>query len=635
MYNSLAYYLIGFVAAFLLTYLLTAILADLAPKYNLFLDMPGSRRLHVKAVPRCGGLAIFIGFQIAAWFLLILPGFDQVSGHFAPEWFQNYLIASAALLVLGLLDDQRPLAWGIKLIGQVAVAIFMFACGVSVDSLLALELPTWATLAATVLWFIAIINAFNLIDGLDGLATGLAIAGAAGLAAVSFLSRSPADTILLLTLIGACLGFLRFNFHPARIFLGDSGSMFLGFTLATVALSRGAKMTMLTALAIPLLAAGVPIFDTLLAIWRRSVRSWRNGRSGTASAVAHADMEHLHHRLVRAGLSQRKVAFLLYGAALFMAGIGVLSIIYNTQAGAIFFLALIAAGYIAVRHLAHTELWDSGTLIIEGLRRPTRPTLAVVLCPLLDLMFLGSSLFFSLWLALPFPSVSDLKLLFLESISLWVGCPYLAMVFSKSYSRVWSRARVSEFVALAAALLLGVAVSMGITALVFQPPLRLLLTTTILYSALSGALICGLRALPRAIRDLMEFAAGGQEHSQGGVLVYGAGLSCSLYLKNQYERMMQSGQHLTLVGLVDDDVNLRKRVVHGYRVLGCSEEIPALVDRYQITKIVLACTPPLGRRAKLIRFAAARGITLVEWRCSEELQKLEMQQETLPKRLAF
>ena len=197
------------------------------------------------------------------------------------------------------------------LIGQLSIASMVyFWCGISFRSVLPM-LPWWIDFPFTVFWIVGAVNAFNLIDGLDGLASGLAVIAATGMAGSLFFLESPGQMFLYLAFIGSLLGFLRYNFNPASIFLGDTGSMFLGFFLSTMPLATNTSGSFLVGIGVPLLAMGVPIFDTALAIVRRTVRALikkesNSDRGGTK--LMQPDSDHIHHRLLRRFVSQRKTA---------------------------------------------------------------------------------------------------------------------------------------------------------------------------------------------------------------------------------------------------------------------------------------------------------------------------------------
>ncbi len=266
---------------------------------------PGGRRIHQRATPVLGGLAMYIGFGLSA---AIYSTSRQTEG---------LLLSAAVITGLMVLDDRGGIAPPIKLGFQLLaslLAVIVFGIEIKFISLPGHDVVNFAPAVAiplSLFWFVGMQNTINLIDGVDGLAAGVVaiVAGAIMLAAIS-LSR-PDIVILAGCLIGACLGFLIFNWHPARIFMGDTGSNFLGFTLAALSILSVAKVAVVISLVVPILALTIPILDTGLAILRRRVRG---------QSIATGDAEHLHHRLLDYGLSPRETSLVFYfGTAIFAA----------------------------------------------------------------------------------------------------------------------------------------------------------------------------------------------------------------------------------------------------------------------------------------------------------------------------
>lgn len=283
-------------------------------------DAPGGRRQHDGHVPRLGGVAVAGGAvtAVVAGRVLALPPFDRLADQ---GWSLAWLAAASLVIVLvGLVDDVRGLGPRVKLAGQIAAALVAVAGGYAVDLV---TVPLTGTtvdlgvagLVLTVLWIVAVTNALNLIDGLDGLAAGVALIASITLAIVSVLEGRPGGAVLGACLGGALLGFLPSNLPPARVFLGDSGSLLIGFWLSILSLQAVQKTSTAVLLLASILALGVPLLDTALAIARRLVAA---GPAG----VFTADREHIHHRLLRSGRSPRGVLAVLYAAC--VAG-GVLS----------------------------------------------------------------------------------------------------------------------------------------------------------------------------------------------------------------------------------------------------------------------------------------------------------------------
>jgi UDP-GlcNAc:undecaprenyl-phosphate GlcNAc-1-phosphate transferase len=300
------------VAAFVLAMLITAITTPFVTRAALAagaVDEPGARRVHTRRVPRLGGIAIAIGF------FLPLVALFALRTHAALIFFSRGsvtagLVAGSLLVVgAGLVDDIKGLGAKAKLLIQTTAATVAFAGGMRIEGI---ELPWigalhlgWLALPATVLWIVGIVNAMNLIDGLDGLAAGIAFFACLTNFAVASLTGNVYILLVTASLGGAVVGFLFYNFNPAKIFMGDSGSMFLGFVLASASLLGAGtqKSPTLIAIVVPILALGVPILDMLMTIARRFLER---------RSIFSADRGHIHHRLLDMGLTHRRSVMSLY-----------------------------------------------------------------------------------------------------------------------------------------------------------------------------------------------------------------------------------------------------------------------------------------------------------------------------------
>lgn len=618
--DTIIKYPIVFFTGFLVAFFLTPLVRATAIKLSI-VDRPGERRLNQVVVARGGGIAVFLGFHVACAVIFLVP-WTPFEGNLDLQWWIHFIGVSAFVVFLGFLDDVFDIRPLYKLLGQIAAAVVMFFLNVRVGNALGAELPLVINLALTVLWFVLITNAFNLIDGLDGLATGLASIAAFGLAGALVFQRQPGDVLVLLGLIGSCLAFLRYNFHPASIFLGDCGSMFLGFSLASIALSTSSAGTVLASIGVPLLAVGIPIFDTLLTIWRRSVRKLFPSLRIIfgASGLMQADMEHLHHRLVKSGHTQTRVAVWLYTANVVLVAVGLLSLIYSSHAVGIYLITFVVGTYVVVRHVAHVELWDSGSLILAGLRRPSHPMIAAMAYPAIDFLLLILALASAILLQSPQVIFSELKLNVIESIPIWCGMPFLSLFFIRTYSRVWSRARVSDFSTLVIGLIMGVLLSCGVAVIVEPRSLTNLSFHPLVYYGVALTLVMGIRALPRILQDLMALMHRDSQvdgSSSRAILIYGAGDGAMLYLKQK--SLSAHVQRTRVVGLLDDDRQLRKRIVYGYRVLGEFKDLVSLVARYGVTDLIITAPLSSERMSEVLHFAEDLAITVTHWATEEKI----------------
>ena len=310
------------VAAFATTLLLTPLAKRLAIRFDA-VDYPSKRRINKRPIPRLGGLAVFAGLAVAC----IL----QVAGTILWDWpsalvphpsmainYPMLAISFLMIVITGTVDDIVSLSPKMKLAGQLLAACVAAASGLLIHVIVnpfstGAEIQLgWLAYPITVIYLVAYTNIINLIDGLDGLACGIsAIAGASMFLFAVLAGRSDAAA-LSIALIGSCLAFLRYNFNPASIFLGDSGSLLLGFALGSISLLNVSRIAALTSLALPLIVAGVPILDTFSAIIRRK---------RAHVSIGQADKGHIHHRLIQEGFDQRQAVLLMYGwSAILSAG---------------------------------------------------------------------------------------------------------------------------------------------------------------------------------------------------------------------------------------------------------------------------------------------------------------------------
>jgi UDP-GlcNAc:undecaprenyl-phosphate GlcNAc-1-phosphate transferase len=295
----------GFLVAFAVVVVLTPAVGRVARVLGV-VDEPGeTRRMHLRAVPRLGGLAIFLG--------IFIPGlaFLDLSGA-----YRGILLGAAVATAVGMADDFRGLPWGLKLAGQGLAAGIAIHFGVYIDRfsfpiLGVHELPYWFSVVVTLLWIVGMMNVINLLDGMDGLAAGISAIAGATFAILALELGRPEAAVLSAIVAGACLGFLRHNFYPARIFMGDSGSHLLGFVLATVAIQGSLKTAATVALIFPLIVLAVPILDTSFVIAKRL----KYGRPLTEPTPWH-----LYHRFRNIGFTQRRAAIYFYIWGLVLAG---------------------------------------------------------------------------------------------------------------------------------------------------------------------------------------------------------------------------------------------------------------------------------------------------------------------------
>lgn len=324
--------LAAFACAAVIAFASTPLVKILAHKVGA-IDVPkDSRRMHKVPIPRMGGLAIFLGFLFSV--LLFIDITPQLQG---------ILIGAVVIVVLGIVDDIVPLPALLKFVVQIAAALIVVYHGTRITMFSNpnifsenshINLGMWSV-PITVLWIVAITNAVNLIDGLDGLAVGVSSIASFSLFIITIIVPEHNIALLMAALAGACIGFMPYNFNPAKIFMGDTGSTFLGFILASVSVQGLFKFYTVISFAVPFLILGLPIFDTMFAIGRRLIHG-QNPMS--------ADRGHVHHRLIDMGFNQKQSVTILY----LMSGLLGLSAVVLTSSGEIKALFLVLAVILAI-----------------------------------------------------------------------------------------------------------------------------------------------------------------------------------------------------------------------------------------------------------------------------------------------
>ena len=352
----IAYAALALLVAGMVSFLTTPVVKTFAYKVGA-IDVPkDERRMHKVPIPRLGGLAIFIGFMIS----ILL--FAQIT----PE-MRSILLGAVIIVVLGVVDDITPLPAMLKFVVQIVAALIPALNGVTI---LAFSNPNifsnnlyWVlgglSIPFTVLWIVAITNAVNLIDGLDGLANGVSAISAATMLVIALVGGQTQVAIVLAALVGACVGFMPYNMNPAKMFMGDTGATFLGYILATMSIQGLFKYYAVISFVVPFLILGLPIFDTAFAFIRRIA----HGQS-----PMHADRSHIHHRLIDMGLNQKQAVATLY---VISAILGLSAVVLTTggeQKAMMLFAALCIVALVAARVVFPKEVREELHEELEEIR---------------------------------------------------------------------------------------------------------------------------------------------------------------------------------------------------------------------------------------------------------------------------
>lgn len=302
-----------FAIALVVSYLLTPFVRSIAVKLNIMVQ-PGGRRVHSRPMPLWGGIAIFAAFSIACLIISKIGG--SALNPSVP--MIGVIVSGALILTVGLLDDIKELSAGVQALAIVTAALILTTFGVKIQFLSnpfghppMFILGSVVSIFITVVWVFAVTKTIDFMDGLDGLAAGIGAIAAGILAIMAYYSKQPNVALMAAALSGACIGFLRFNFNPAKIFMGTGGSQFIGFALAAISIIGAFKVAAAMAIALPILVFGVPILDGAFVIFKRILNR---------QPVHIADKSHLHHRLLEKGLSHKQVVLVIYAMCIVLGG---------------------------------------------------------------------------------------------------------------------------------------------------------------------------------------------------------------------------------------------------------------------------------------------------------------------------
>jgi UDP-N-acetylmuramyl pentapeptide phosphotransferase/UDP-N-acetylglucosamine-1-phosphate transferase len=352
-------YLSVYLGSAVLALVITPILIKLAHRIQA-VDRPGVRTVHTQPMPRIGGVAIFLSAMFLFAAVLCL---DNVIGEafrsMKPQLVTLFCSASFVFLI-GLVDDLRGLPARFKLMAELLAGgslclagVCIFSVGITRQWTLSLGFLSWPI---TLLWIVGVTNAVNLSDGLDGLAAGVSAVACAVIAVFAIYDGNLVMAVLMLALLGSLSGFLFFNFNPAKIFMGDCGSLFVGFTVASASVLCTTKSAALVGLALPVLALGIPIFDTLLTIVRRFLER---------RSIFAPDRRHFHHRLMELGLRQRHVVISIYAMTLLSAGLGLFMMVTREAASIIVFLCILLLLLLVFRVVGSLRLGEIMAALLD------------------------------------------------------------------------------------------------------------------------------------------------------------------------------------------------------------------------------------------------------------------------------
>ena len=595
-------YAVAFAGALFATLVLTPVFRELHRRLGM-VDKPDPRRINKVPIPRGGGIAVVIGLYLSYALFIAVSGYPAMPG-VEDSRFLKLASLSVAIALLGLADDRFSLSPKLKLSGQLLIAgLTWFWSDVSFLNVWP-QIPLWLDLILTVFWIVGAVNAFNLIDGLDGLASGLALIATIGIGGGVLFAQSPQATLFYLAFAGALLGFLRYNYNPASVFLGDCGSMFIGFLLATLPLCCEAPNQFLVSVGIPVLAMGVPIFDTALAILRRSIRRFLyRGSDASKGEVMRADKDHLHHRILRSvNLNQRRAAWILYALAAGGVLTGLCGMYLESRAAGLWLFAFAVASVVIVKDMSRIELYEAGRLLNDvahssnptARRRLSRLSTAMLL--VFD-VFALAAVFVSVCWALRIPLARDILRIMLP---VWIVSIFLFLVGLRVYATVWSRAVMSNYVRLFVACVFGAGFAAIAT---YYAPLTTMFkikSFTMTYAAVGFIVLGAVRLLRSIARDVFYAIDCSRLKSRKDVtriLVYGTGLRYRAFRRELVRSASRNSR--IIVGLIDDDMLLWGKFIGGLKIHGGLDVAGEIVNRTNADAVVVACEVSDSRLAEI------------------------------------
>ncbi|HUF17224.1 MAG TPA: hypothetical protein VMS12_04175 [Thermoanaerobaculia bacterium] len=575
---TLLFFLLPALIAAAISALLTPVARRLALRVGA-IDRPDPRKIHSTPVPRLGGLAVVVSVLVVLGVVRLIERTGVETPLEGSEFFLAVALGAIPVFLISIWDDIRPLRPAPKFIAQFLGASIAIAMGVRLGSDVhlfgaAIELG-WIAIPISILWIVGVTNAFNLVDGLDGLSAGLAMISAISLAGVSALVGMDGLASAAIILAGALLGFLRYNMYPARIFLGDTGSCTVGFYLACLTLQGSSVMTAGLAVLLPMVVLGLPLAETLISMMRRTLR--RMGRGGIAS-IFEADKEHIHHRLLALGLDHRRAVLTLYAVGLALAACGFASLYVNHEGAALLLFTLLIAAFIGVKRLGYDEFAFLRRGVV--LRVYDAPVLkAALFTVFVDMALVILAVYGAIVVKYDDWGLTRQKPLADFMVTVFPLLTLLVFYAFRMYRESWRQASMEDLLRSSWAVLTTVIAGAILCRISLDqmPPM----TFFVIYALVLLALINGARASYRLLFHWTRSASADGDP----VVIYGAGRAGSIALR---ELMSNPLLGMRPIGFLDDDIYKVGKYVNGCPVMGTSTRLPKLLAKHVINGVIIA-----------------------------------------------
>jgi UDP-GlcNAc:undecaprenyl-phosphate GlcNAc-1-phosphate transferase len=433
----------------------------------------------------------------------------------------------------------------------------------------------WLAIPISIVWLVGVTNAFNIIDGLDGLAAGLALISAVSLAAVAIVVGRFGMATAALVLAGAIVGFLPFNFHPAKMFMGDSGSATIGFFLACLALRGGSTISAGLAILLPIVVLGLPLAETLVSMARRFLRKLDDG---SGKGMFAADRGHFHHRLLDLGLKHHHAVLLLYGVGLLLAALGLASLLLTAKYAAILLLTLLVAAFIGVGRLGYEEF----ALVRRGIALKVYDTVilrSTIFVVFVDLALLVVAIYGAIVLKYDDWGIKATRMLARDLVVFVPASAVVVFWTFKLYRGSWKLASIEDFVRCSAAVI--VAGVTGFTLAIVAGSTHVPVTLGLTFTILALLAVNGARLSYRVLSVWTQRSA-----SRGlPVLIYGAGVGGAMALR---ELLSNQEQGMKPVGFIDDDPRKKGRLIQGLPIFGSLEDARELLESGEARGVIVS-----------------------------------------------
>ena len=614
-FRTLAICLLLPVTALFLSLTLTHAIIPVLKKFGM-LDKPGDRHIHKKTCPRGGGIAIMAAFLII---VVAYAFFWRNATTCQPNWTTLKLLIPLAILIpLGIADDKFRLPAKVKFLFQIITAVFAWYLGVHIALPGQWHVATPVNAFITIFWITAMINAFNMIDGMDGLAGGIGVISATALAFITWFTGCRFSALILLIFAGSLIGFLYYNWHPAKIFMGDTGSMCIGYILGIAGLDATTQVATISAIVIPLLVCCVPALDIFLAVWRRIIAPVEDDPNHHLSlgeritrhvaALGKADGNHLHHRLLTYyKKNQPKTVSSIYLLAIIMALVGIIIFFLPPRLWWLSFIIVIASLAICIVRYASIELWLSTELVFKNYLKPRFGLLLNILNPIWDVCVCTAAFIIA-------RNCFEVK-----EIATFIIPVFVVLIISRTYSVLWNYPSTEEYFRL----LLTIAGAFAVSA-IFNAICQFYSFTFRDFIAAAGiadaAIICE-RMLFHALRiALIRQHVTASYADKGPVittLLCGICPQGRMYVDSVAIDIDRAGQE-KIIGFIDHDPRFSHSYCYGLRVLGTLQDLENIHKRYKLGKIVVCNDNLLPlERDELVKFCKENNILLSHYRCLE------------------